>query len=482
MSDQSFTVRCDQSVIKAMSVINSNGAGLAVVLDEIGKYLGIVTDGDIRRAIIKGYSPQDVIEPIVNRKAEIARQEDSEEQINKRLNSQIVAIPVVSKEREFIRLVRSQSLHIPAAKPGLHGNELRYLNDCVLSNWISSQGSYVDKFEHSFAEFVGTKYALSCSNGTAALHLALLAAGVGTGDEVVVPSFTWISTVNAVRYVGATPIFADINTDTLNIDLENISKVTSTKTKAIIPVHLYGQPADLGPIIDFCRQKEIILIEDAAEAHGATIGHQIVGSFGDMGCFSFFGNKIVTTGEGGMVTTDDLELYEKMKVFRDHGKSKNDPYWHEVVGYNYRMTNMQAAIGLAQMERIEQILEDKYRVACSYKTLLSDAHNLLQPPTNDWSTNVHWLYCLRLNLEKANEEVRQIRDQIVSKLESQSVGARKFFHPVHQMPPYVGYTGSLPVTEKISAGGICLPSYFSMSESEIERVSRSLLRAISLSE
>ena len=220
-------------------------------------------------------------------------------QLRNQLSIDLKAIPILDKRGRFKNLLQYKDLNIPAAKPGLHGNELLYLTDCVLSNWISSQGEYVDRFEEIFANFVGTKYAVSCSNGTSALHLALLAAGVGEGDEVIVPSFTWISTANAVRYVGADVIFADINPKTLNIDYDTTKHLITERTKAIIPVHIYGQPADLEELNRVCIDNEIFLIEDAAEAHGATYKNNLVGSVGSMGCFSFFGNKIITTGEGG---------------------------------------------------------------------------------------------------------------------------------------------------------------------------------------
>ena len=312
MTDRIYTVNEMCSILKTMSVINDNGSGIAIVVDEDEKYLGLVTDGDIRRAIISGNSPQDKIKNIVNTEAIFGNEDDSINQLRSQLSIDLKAIPILDKKGHFKSLLQYKDLSIPAAKPGLHGNELLYLTDCVLSNWISSQGEYVDRFEEIFANFVGTKYAISCSNGTSALHLALLAAGVGAGDEVIVPSFTWISTANAVRYVGADVIFADINPKTLNIDCDTTKHLITKRTRAIIPVHLYGQPADLEALNKLCAENEIFLIEDAAEAHGATYKNNLVGSFGSMGCFSFFGNKIITTGEGGMITTNDEQLNEKI--------------------------------------------------------------------------------------------------------------------------------------------------------------------------
>ena len=478
MSKQYPIIGHHSSVVLTMSVINDYGMGLAVVVDEKKKYLGLITDGDIRRAIIGGLSPQDQIEGIVNKKAIFGRIDQDRKSLIQKLSLDLKAIPLVDQNDNFVELLQYKDLNIPAAKPGLHGNELLYLTDCVLSNWISSQGEYVDRFEKSFADFIGTKYALSCSNGTAALHLALLAGGIEKGDEVIVPSFTWISTANAVRYIGATPIFADINNETLNLDYKSLKDLVSSKTKAIIPVHLYGQPAEMSELSEFCSERNILLIEDAAEAHGAKIGENLVGSLGDMGCFSFFGNKIITTGEGGMVTTDNEVFFNKMKKYRDHGKSDNDPYWHDVVGYNYRMTNMQAAVGLAQMERVEEILSDKLRIAKLFKENFLDT-NLILPPDLEWSENIHWLYCVRIPSFQDNEKNRVVRDKIINHLEINSIGARKFFYPIHLMPPYKGSSSVLPVTEEVSARGICLPSYYGMKEDEIKTISSLLIESLS---
>lgn len=465
------------SILKTMSVINDNGSGIAIVIDEDAKYLGLVTDGDIRRAIISGSSPQDKIKDIVNTEAIFGNEDEDMNQLRNQLSIDLKAIPILDKKGRFKNLLQYKDLNIPAAKPGLHGNELLYLTDCVLSNWISSQGEYVDRFEEIFANFVGTKYAVSCSNGTSALHLALLAAGVGEGDEVIVPSFTWISTANAVRYVGADVIFADINPKTLNIDYDTTKHLITERTKAIIPVHIYGQPADLEELNRVCIDNEIFLIEDAAEAHGATYKNNLVGSVGSMGCFSFFGNKIITTGEGGMITTNDDKLKEQIKLFRDHGKSKNDPYWHDVVGYNYRMTNMQAAIGLAQMERVDEILEDKIRTKDLFLKYLSKHDGLIMPPCNSWSKNIHWLFTFRVKGDDFSS-VKSRRDKIINVLESHSVGARRFFYPIHEMTPYHQEGLSLPSTEKISVSGICLPSYFGMKEEDIERISNIVIEVL----
>src|ERR1051326_2013909 len=260
---------------------------------------------------------------------------------------------------------------IPIARPDLSGNELLYVTECLRSGWVSSLGSFIEQFENSFAAYCGTSKAVACNNGTSALHLALSALGVGPGDEVIVPALTFIATANAVHYCGATPVFADAELSTMNIDPEQIEKHLSARTRGIIVVHLYGRPANMDPILSLARRHGLWLVEDAAQAHGATYHDHRVGSLGDAATFSFFGNKIITTGEGGMVTTNDPELADRMRLLRAHGMSPERKYWFPVVGFNYRMTNIQAAIGLAQMERIEAMLLRRRIVAGWYNDRLA---------------------------------------------------------------------------------------------------------------
>ena len=240
---------------------------------------------------------------------------------------------------------------IPVAQPDLSGNEAKYLLHCVESQWVSSKGAYVERFEADFAAFCGVRESISCSSGTAALHLAMVALGIGPGDEVIVPTLTYIATVNAVRYCGATAVFVDSDPETMNIDPVDVHRKISSKTKAIVPVHLYGQCAEMDQLNELVSGRDIAIVEDAAEAHGATYRGRRAGSMSTIGAFSFFGNKIVTTGEGGMVTLDDGDLAQRVRLLRDQAADRQHPYWHSTIGFNYRMTNLQAALGVAQMER-----------------------------------------------------------------------------------------------------------------------------------
>jgi perosamine synthetase len=256
---------------------------------------------------------------------------------------------------------------IPVYQPLLDGNEKKYVIDCLDSTWISSRGKYITEFEQQYARYLGVKHAASVSNGTVALHLALMALGIGPGDEVIVPTLTYIASVNAITYTGAVPIFADSERDYWQLDLKGIEKLITPHTRAIMAVHLYGAACDMPAIMEIAQKYNIFVIEDCAEAIGTKIGNQYVGSFGDIATFSFFGNKTITTGEGGMVITNDETLYNRCIHLKGQGLAKYRQYWHDIIGYNYRMTNICAAIGLAQLEKIESIILKKHQIAEWYK-------------------------------------------------------------------------------------------------------------------
>jgi len=323
----------------------------------------------------------------------------------------------------------------------------------------------VAEFEEQMANFCNTKYAVSCCNGTAALHLALLACNIGPGDEVIIPTLTFIATANAVSYTGAKPVFVDVDSETWNIDPLQIEHAITSNTKAIIPVHLYGHPADMDPIIDLAKKYNLYVIEDAAEAHGAKYKGNNVGTFGDAGTFSFYGNKIVTTGEGGMVVTNDDKVDEKIRLLRDHGMLKSRRYWHSELGYNYRMTNLQAAIGVAQMDKIRSIISKKKKIAHSYSENLKGIKGVILPPEMPWANNVFWLYTILVDEEVSGVSVKEIEHDC----KEQGIDTRPFFPPLHTQPIYK--TGQkLPVSEKISSRGISLPSAPVLRTTEIERV------------
>lgn len=351
---------------------------------------------------------------------------------------------------------------IPVSEPRLGNREIEYVTDALRRGWVSPKGNYVSEFEDAFASIVGTEYAFATSTGTAALHLSLVAGGVGAGDEVVVPDLTWIACANVVRYVGATPVFADVDPETYTLDPESVRACLSEDTAAIMPVHIFGQPCEMGAILDIADERDLLVLEDAAEAHGASYGGEQVGSVGDIGCFSFYGNKIITTGQGGMITTDDDQIADQIRLFRRDGMSTERKYYHTVVGYNYRLTNIQAAIGVGQIERLSDILDDKRRVARTYRHCLD--HNAVRFQSDpEWGESVHWM------IAPIFESVRQ-RDTVQEALRLADIETRPFFHPLHKQPPYKQVSASCPVTSDLVRRGLILPSGPGLDEDTIARI------------
>lgn len=354
---------------------------------------------------------------------------------------------------------------IPVAEPWIEEKERQYVLDCINSGWVSSMGDYILKFEKGFSEYCGTEFGIACSNGTTALHLALLAMGIGKGDEVIVPTLTFIGTANAVTYTGAKAVFLDSESRTWNIDPKKIEENITSNTKAIIPVHLYGHPCDMGTIKEIAKKYDLHVIEDAAEAHGAEYTGKKVGSIGDAGCFSFYGNKIITAGEGGMITTNNKEVAKKVAMLRDHAMSQDRKYWHDFVGYNYRMTNLQAALGVAQLEKIEKIIEIKRRNANLYNSLLKDVNGITLPIEEKWARNVYWMYSVLIE-----EDYGISRDDLMEKLKEEGIDSRPFFYPIHIMPPYRNHEGDFPVAEALSKKGMSLPSSAKLKRDEIVKI------------
>ena len=340
---------------------------------------------------------------------------------------------------------------IPIAEPCLGDEELKNVVDAVKSGWISSKGKFIEEFEGGFARYCGVKYGVTTSNGTVALHLALKALGITKDDEVIVPDLTFIATANAVTYCNAIPIFVDSHPEYWCIDPEKVEKKITNKTKAIIPVHLYGHPCDMDAIMDIAKDHGLFVIEDAAEAHGAEYKGRKVGSFGDVSCFSFYGNKILTTGEGGVCLTDNEELRENMRALRDHAMDPNRRYWHDVVGFNYRMTNMQAAIGVAQLEKLGRFVKKKRGIARWYSEGLKDLKEkglIKLHPEMPWAKCVYWMYSIL-----AEDKFGINRDELIRLLEEKGIETRPFFYPIHVLPPYKTYENTSKISKNISTLG-----------------------------
>lgn len=363
---------------------------------------------------------------------------------------------------------------ISVAVPNLNGNEKKYVNDCLDSTWISSKGKYIDLFEKSFAEYCGVEHAISCCNGTAALHPPLIALGVGEGDEVIVPTLTYIATANAVSYCGAKPVFVDCDEKTWNIDAKKIEEKITSKTRGIIVVHIYGNPVDMDPIMEIAKKHNLFVIEDAAEAHGAMYKGKKVGTIGDIGVFSFFGNKVITTGEGGMIITNNSKLAENMRMIKGQGMDPNKRYWFNMIGYNYRMTNIEAAIGLAQLENIDGHIEERRKVYGWYKKYLEDIKNFISFQCDEKnSTNVYWMVSILLN-----DKCKISRDEMMNKLLEDNIETRPVFYPLHEMPPYFEDTSDYRVSEDIASRGINLPTHSLLTEDDVKYICDSIKKHI----
>jgi perosamine synthetase len=360
---------------------------------------------------------------------------------------------------------------IPVSQPAIGEREIKYVSDAVASGWVSSLGHYIEDFERSFAEFCGTDYAVAVSNGTTALHLALAALDIRAGMEVIVPDLTFVATANAVAYTGATVVTVDIEAESLCINPDAIRAAITPRTRAIIPVHLYGQPAAMGALLEIARKHDLLVIEDAAEAHGASIGGRRVGSFGDCGIFSFYGNKIITSGEGGMLTTSSLDIRDRAKRLRDHAMSPERRYWHTEVGFNYRMTNLQAALGLAQLERIGEFLAKRDLIMGWYREeLASEARCRLNRVVGN-SRSAYWMVCAEIDgLTYA------ARETLMRDLKADGVDSRPYFYPMSDMPMY--RRADTPVAHHISQQGINLPTYFDLTREEVGVVCEALRRAL----
>jgi perosamine synthetase len=350
------------------------------------------------------------------------------------------------------------SYKYPVYQPNLSGNEKKYVQECLDSTWISSKGKFIQQFENNFSKFTGIKNSISVSNGTVALHVALLSLGIGIDDEVIVPTFTYVASVNAIHYTGAKPAFVDSDTDTWQIDPKKIEEKITSKTKAIMAVHIYGHPCNMDELLRIANQHNLFLIEDCAEAIGTFYNEKHAGTFGHISTFSFFGNKAITTGEGGMVCTNDDKLADLSIRIKGQGLAKNQEYFHDIIGYNYRMTNICAAIGCAQLERIDDILKNKSRVARNY---IDNLQGLPVEYHQEFGNVKHSYWMFTILVASENE-----RTKLRNHLKENGIETRPTFHPVHTMPMYKTEE-IFKIAEYLGSRGINLPSYPDLSESDL---------------
>ncbi len=351
---------------------------------------------------------------------------------------------------------------IPWARPVLHGNEGKYLEEAFRSTWISG-GAFVERFERDMAAFLGAPHTVAVASGTAALHLSLLAADVGPGDEVILPALTFAGCAAMVVACGATPRFVDSDADNWGLSAEAASKAVNEKTKAILPVHLFGTPCEMRPLLDLASERSLTVVEDAAEALGSRYESSALGTLGDLGCYSFQSAKTLTTGEGGMIATRDEALAEKIRILRNHGFRPGRHYWHDVVGFNYRLTNLQAAIGCAQIERVEEILGARGAIAKTYDERLSSIPGVSRPIAPARGGVALWEQPIHLDLAYFPLGRAAAREA----LQQKGIETRPMFPLVPTLPPYQRYAGAWAVAERISRESLVLPVYETLTQKEV---------------
>jgi perosamine synthetase len=456
MKVEKISILYKENIQKALEKINDTALGILFVIDEDEIMLGIVTDGDIRRALLKNGSILTTLNEVMNVDFFALNINVENNEIIKCFSTRIKVIPLLNSKGQIVDYATINKLkYVPISAPFLNGNELAYVTECINTNWISSQGKYVGIFEEMFSKRHLCYESISVCNGTVALHLAFEALGICEGDEVLVSNFTFVASINSILYSRAVPVLVDINSETLNIDVDLIEQKITSKTKAILVVHLYGLPSNMDEIIKLSKKYNLFIIEDCAEALGSLYNKQPVGTFGDASTFSFYGNKTITTGEGGMVLFKNKDVADKARILRDHGMDKNKRYWHNFIGYNYRMTNIQAAIGVAQFEQLDEFILKKREIASTYNNFISKFDYFNLPFDTESCYNTYWLYTIIIQ-----DHSPFSRDEMIDFLKSNGIETRPVFYPINIMPPYLNYgkPEDLKISNNISLNGISLPS------------------------
>lgn len=446
---------------EVLKKINLNENGIVFVVDSQHRLRGSISDGDLRRYILKFGRFKKKIKinsSLINKKPIALSFNSSIEKILEKFNSnkkKITCIPLIDKNKKIVDISKLNQLRsFPLANPTIGDQELSNIIDVVKSGWISSRGSYIQKFENQFSKYLGGGYSVAVTNGTTAIQTGLMALGIGRGDEVILPNFTFGATINAVLNVGAKPVIADVSIKNWTLDLVNIKKKISKKTKAILPVHIYGQCYNIQKIKNFAKSKRIKIIDDCAEALGGKYKNKIVGLENDCSTFSFFANKLITTGEGGMVVFKKEKDSQKARILINQGLSENKKYYHDYAGSNFRMTNMQAAIGVAQLKNIKNFLQERKKIFKIYNNIFCKKNFLILLPKNTWSENSYWLYTL---LIKNIGEKR--RDQLVHNLQLKGIECRPGFRSLSKMEPFKKYAkGSYNNSVYLSENSISLPT------------------------
>ena len=463
-----LTIDSNKSIKDSLKKINISGLSTLFVVDKNKSLLGVLTDGIIRRGLIKGIDLQTQVSKLMNTNFISLNVSVNNSKILETLNKTIKIIPLTDDNNIIVDYASINRIRkISVSSPNLDGTELANVTNCINTNWISSQGKYVKLFEDQFSKYHRNRKALAVSNGTVALHLALVSLGIGKGDEVIVPNLTFAASINSILHSGATPSLVDVDFETWNINHEEIEKAINEKTKAIMLVHLYGNPCNMNKIIEIAKKHKLFIVEDCAESLGSTYNGYPLGIHSDAATFSFFGNKTITTGEGGMIVFKDPKVYEKASILRDHGMSKTKRYWHDVVGYNYRLTNIQAAIGVAQFDKLNYFIDRKKSIAKIYYGFLKkyEFFEIQNVANNSFSSN--WLCSFRVL-----KNDRFVKKDLMEYLAKKGIETRPLFNPLNLMSPYKSYAKNRDCKNsiEISKTGMSLPSSSSLSDLEAKYI------------
>ncbi len=459
-----YVCKRSESVFAAIEKCLDNGVEACLVVGDDNRLIGQVTLTDIRRAILDGTAMEDMsLDRHISDVVSAPTSRDGMIRNDPEANNGPLA-PVLDYGGRLIGVEVDRSRQfVQIAKPDLSHLEFRALLDAFVSSWISSKGTYIQRLERDFAAFCGTEHGVAVSNGTAAIHLALIALDIGPGDEVIVPDLTFVATINAVLHAGATPVIVDVDPLTWSMSARAVADAITPRTKAVIPVHLYGRPAEIGPIAELARTHGVYVIEDCAEAHGARYDGRPVGQFGDIGCFSFFANKVITTGEGGICVTKSETLAATLRVLRDHGMAINQSYWLDRVGYNYRMTNLQAAIGSVQLRRVHQTLRRNQRLELLYREYLNGIPDVtFPPPLPALYRPITWLVCVQVPPKARAELIKAARGA--------DIEIRPFFPSLSALPIYEKYARPCPISSALSITGLNLPTSSAVDRHVVEKV------------
>ncbi len=464
---------------EALKTIEINGLGIVFFIDSNKKLIGSFSDGDSRRVILKKTSLPKMIEKnsdFYNKKPHYLPFDCQISEIWALFHHNIKCVPLVDNNMNVVDFSTSSRVRkFSILQPVIGDEEINNLLECANTGWISSQGRFIKKFEDDFSSYLNGGHAVAVSSGTAALQLGMLALGIGANDEVIVPNFTFGASINAIIHVGAIPVLVDVDPETWTLSLKAIEAAINKNTKAIMPVHLYGQSAHIDEITKIAKNNNLHIVEDCAEALGGTYKKRLIGRDGDATCFSFFANKLITTGEGGMVVFKHKKTADKAKIMRDHGMSPQKKYWHEFAGVNFRMTNMQASIGVAQLKKINNFLLKRKIVFQRYDKNFKSNSQLLLLPKNSWSENSYWLYTLVVS-----EFTEKKRDKLLKALSDRGIDARPGFYPLHKMPPYQKYSNGsdYPISSFLGTSIINLPSSPGLTSDEIDHISQIVINEL----